>query len=233
MATTEKTLDPMPVVMATWKRIHRLPTTLQLLLRQTHPLVFHIWNNNIDARDEVDCIVRRYQGDLSIHVTHSMTNLGCFARFYAGRKLKDRCPYVIFIDDDQEFDENMVKGFAEEAKPEHVYSQHAWLFKKQRSYWERYRARPDQQAHYCGMCGLVVDTSIFSHDAFFGKCPEKYRMGLDDLWLSFFAHHILGWTLKGSSVRMTTILDAEDTWQKIKGQKTEFLWFLRESGWKV
>jgi glycosyltransferase involved in cell wall biosynthesis len=225
---------PLAIVMCTWQRLAKLPQTLDLLAQQTDQnFTFYIWNNNVEIASDVERYVT--QATLPVNVRHSEANIGGFGRFYYAHELRTQgYPYVIFIDDDQIFDTDMVKNFRTEACPDIFTGWWAWHFVAHGSYWLRRRVkRTGEAAHYVGTCGMIMDTTLFEHEDFFTDCPEKYRLGIEDLWLSYYAHHILGWHLSKSKVKFKAQLDSHGAVLQAWDKKTAFLNYLRKQGWGV
>ena len=73
----------LPVIVCTWRRIERLPRTLELLAAQDVPVQACIWNNSPE-RDRVDAAAAR--AGIPVSVYHSPRNIGGFGRFYLARQ---------------------------------------------------------------------------------------------------------------------------------------------------
>ncbi len=220
------------VIMCTWRRIDRLPITLaQLAAQKGSAPHLYIWNNNPDARAEVDRYVANAPAGLQVQVHHSPSNIGGFGRFHYAKKLAAHYPYVIFIDDDQEFETDTIQTLAREFKPRTIKGQHAFNFITPRSYWLRLPAGRGKPATYIGTCGMVADSQIFTHDILF-DCPPEYRF-IEDLWLCYVAEHHLGWRLRRSHVRMRFVIDTKNQFHGLMAQKTAFLRYLTNRGWRV
>ena len=225
-----------PIVMCTWQRIERLPITLELLTTQScNDFDLFIWNNNSEYVAPIDALVGSREWPYPIAIHHSSENVGGFGRFFWCKKLvgTSDCSHVIFLDDDQEFSSELVSGFLREAAPRTISSRWSYRFVRNGSYWNRLRAKEGEEAHYCGTCGMIMDISLFKDEKFFSECPMRFRLGMEDLWLSFYAQHVLEWRLVASSVKVRTIADERDTYLKIRGAKVEFLEYLRNLNWKV
>ena len=223
--------DATPVIMCVWRRVDQLERTITMLQEQTHPHTeLHLWNNNWRLRHTVDNIVRnaRY---LPISVTHSKRNIGGFGRFYLARFLADRHKRVILVDDDETFTPTMVEDLAAEFEPRSIYSFWAFRFTSPDDYWSRVAVRPGERADYCATCGMVVDTHVFTETGFF-RCPRRFWF-VEDLWLSFYADHLLGWNLRKSSVEFGVDLDGRDQFTLLHRRKSTFLRYLVAKGWKV
>ena len=222
---------PIPVVMCTYQRLERLSTTLDQLVRQEDcNIKLYIWNNNVDDADFIEKTIKEYR-QLEIELYNSKINIGGFGRFYYARKLSDKYPTVIFIDDDVELAPNSLSTLAKEYSPNTIHSFYAYRFKTRKDYFKRVNLDPRDEADYCGTGGMICDTSIFKHEDLF-KCPKQYWF-IEDLWLSYYANHILGWKLYKSGSTIKIIHDNKDQWQMLAKTKTEFLGYLVDQGWDI
>jgi len=220
-----------PVVVCTWQRIDRLGRTLDLLRAQTHlDVELHVWNNNWRRRSIVDSIVSETTG-LRVEVTHSRRNIGGFGRYYLARRLASRHPFVIFIDDDQTFSKTMVEDFMSEARVGTISSYWAFRFRSAEDYWNQLPAEPGSRVHYCGTGGMVVDTRIFREPGLF-RCPRRFWF-VEDLWLSFYASHVLSWELFKSGVTLSMDNDGHDQFLFLRRKKSELMRYLVRAGWEL
>lgn len=220
-----------PVVMCTWKRIALLPRTIELLNQQVNANPeLHIWNNNWEDRKEVDEAVKDAVFPVRIH--HSQDNVGGFGRYYLAKELSEQFPFVVFIDDDQDFDEHALATFGREFKPKTISAFWSFGLTDPDDYWHgRIKPKPGDEVDYCGTGGMVADSQIFTEPKLF-ECPKKYWF-VEDLWLSYFAKHVKGWKLYKSSVDIVAKDDGKDTYRSIKPLKNEFLRYLVDQGWQL
>jgi hypothetical protein len=219
-----------PVVLCTWRRLDRLHKTLDQLAAQRDAAVeLHIWNNNHDGRRKVDEIVAR--SEIPVFVTHSSRNIGGFGRFYLGRELAAHHPYLILIDDDLSFADTMVRDMLREAGPQQISSYWAFRFTSANDYGARVPASPGERVDYCGTGGMIADSSVFLGDELF-TCPHRYWF-VEDLWLSYYADHRLGWQLRKSAVQFKMDDDARDQFLLLWPTKAALLRHLVQRGWQV
>lgn len=223
------------VIMCTWKRIHnRLERTLDLLGSQNDQgFDLFIWNNNALESELVDELVFAHAFDRTT-VYHSNNNIGGIGRFYYARKLANQYKFVVFIDDDQDFDSQFIETFRREASNKSLSSWYSWRFTGD-GYWsDRIRCTPNSAdvPHYCGTGGMVIDSSIFTHSLVF-KCPPQFSF-IEDLWLSYCAD-MLGYTKHASSVNIQFCTDGLDQSESLQMRiaKHEMLIYLRSIGWNV
>jgi len=211
-------MNDIAIIMCTWKRIHRLHITLDLLNKQTNNnFDFFIWNNNINEKDRLDEIVKNSNLNFNLTVHHNKINEGGIGRFMYAKEINNKYKKVIFIDDDQEFGENMVKVFNDNYKDKTI---HSWYsFRTINSYWHRVKVKHLEKCNYCGTGGMIVDSEIFNNDKVF-EIPLKYKF-LEDLWLSYVAENE-GWGLFGVDNDITIIVDNLDQCLPIPHLKVEF-----------
>lgn len=200
--------------MCAWKRIERLPITIDLLEKQTNKdFTFCIWNNNPEIISEIEQIVK--SSILNIEIYHSPENIGGVGRFHFAKR-KDGI--IIFIDDDIEFDENMVNYMVKTYKPKHISSWHAW--KINGGYWDRKQVFSGD-CDYAGTCGMVADSEIFKDPRLFSELPEKYKF-IEDLWLCFFAKYEHGYKIQGCTPGIKAINDNKNQCKNLFKEKNLF-----------
>jgi hypothetical protein len=221
-----------PVVMCTWKRVERLPRTLQQLALQDAPVKLHIWNNNRHEAERVDAALAR--GAIPARSVHSSRNIGGFGRFYLARELARSHDVVLFVDDDQDFGPTMISDQLASYAAESIAGWWAFTFRPdRRSYRERDRVEtPLAPADYVGTCGMVVDPAIFL-DAGLFRCPRRYWFGVEDLWLSYYASHVRRWPLRRSRAELTFVSDDKDIDLTLGATKLRCFRYLLRRGWKL
>lgn len=187
-------IDTVAIIMCAWQRPERLKITLDLLCNQTNMnFMFYIWNNNKNIGEFINSTTNLYQNKLLIQVVHSDVNIGGFGRFLLAEMLIEKHDKVIFIDDDQIFNNNMVDKFLENYDENAIKSRWAWKFNSA-SYSDRVQINEgDVNIHYCGTGGMILPIKVF-------KCEELYRIPqeflfVEDLWLSFIGNHYLSMKL--------------------------------------
>jgi hypothetical protein len=218
-----------PVVMCAWKRIHRLPTTLEMLAEQDTPATLYVWNNNRREANRLDSLLLR--SPIPAQAIHCARNIGCFGRFYLARDLAGAHDAVVFIDDDQDFGASMVTDQLASFAPGSLAGWWAFTYRPgARSYAERDRVEtPLGRADYVGVGGMVADATIFADPSLFG-CPRRYWF-VDDIWLSYYAHHIRGWQLRRSLAQFTFARDGKDIDLTLGTTKIRMFRYLRRRGW--
>jgi hypothetical protein len=220
-----------PVIICTYQRLERLSTTLDQLSEQINCSIdLYIWNNNPKNSQFIVDTIKNYP-KLKIELHNSKHNIGGFGRFYYARTISSRYPAVIFIDDDIKLSPGSIRTLMDEIKPSTIYSFYAYKFITKENYFKRRNLKTGDEADYCGTGGMICDTSIFKEKELF-NCPEKYWF-IEDLWLSYYAKHILGWTLYKSSAKIKILDDDINQWVQLRAMKTTFLRYLINQGWDV
>ena len=224
--------NKVPVVMCTWRRLERLHRTLAMLESQRNVDVkLFIWNNNCLRRKSLDTTIKSYNG-IEVEVIHSLYNIGGFGRFYAARQISDKYPSVVFIDDDQNLEEDAISRLWLEREESSISSVWAFNFTDPIEYLNRSPADPGEPATYCGTGGMVCPSWIFEKGALFENCPRKFWF-IEDLWLSYFANHCLGLNLRKSKAQIRIEDDGKDQAGRLLSLKDEFLQKLVAEGWDL
>jgi hypothetical protein len=223
--------ERVPVIMCTWKRIERLPRTLEMLAEQDTPAILYVWNNNRREAKRLDTLLSR--SPIPAQAVHCNRNIGCFGRFYLARDLADQHDEIIFIDDDQDFGRSMVADQLASFASESLAGWWAFTYRPgARSHGERNRVEaPLQPADYVGVGGMVADASVFTDPALF-RCPRRYWF-VDDLWLSYYAGHVRGWQLRRSLAEFQFVPDWQNLDLTLGTTKIRMFRYLKRRGWAV
>lgn len=221
----------LPVVMCVWKRIEFLPATIAMLERQVGVRAeLNLWVNNTAVAEDVQRLAA--EAAIVVHVTISPENIGGIGRFHAARALAGRHPFVVFVDDDQTFADDALRVLLDEVRPGAMCATYGFQIECPHSYWQRRLPRHGDWIQYAGTCGMIADTAIFADDRLF-DCPERFTF-VEDLWLSYFAEHELGWSISRSSAGFHQIDDGRNQWLTLGADlKSEFLRHLVDRGWRV
>ena len=225
------------IIMCAYKRVHRLQHTIDMLRSQTvRDFDFHIWNNNPDAKAEVDQIVTENL-DVVTTARHS-DNVGPMGRFIRAKEIADQVKHIIFFDDDQDFQPELVHNMIECYEENTITAWWAWHIPDGNAYVRRARIRdsstqPEWPINYCGTGGMIIDPVIFK-TLDLADLPDEYSF-IEDLWLSYVAKYEYGYKLVARQFPIwIQCKDEHALWKKIsmKG-KDNFLQILRakyESG---
>ena len=187
------------VVLLTWKRLSHLKRTLTMLAGQTYKnFDIHITNANLHHSHVVDRIAKNFSHRLQISVTHDGNDIYAFRRFTVGKRLAEKGTEVIlFIDDDVTFPSTYIENALKHYEPETYQSGFAWLFYNKGKDYYKYRTRVfdnNRKIHYCGTGVGMIDAKIFLEKGLFNAPEPAYT--IEDLWLSYFAQHVMKWKLK-------------------------------------
>ncbi|HEU4913847.1 MAG TPA: glycosyltransferase [Candidatus Saccharimonadales bacterium] len=221
------------VIMCTYKRPERLRRTLELLNNQTGcgQICLYVWNNEPKHRSSIAKTVDKYRGNVRVKIHNSAKNVGGFGRFYYAKEISDRFPAVIFIDDDIEMADNALATLVSEYKPHSIASFHAFKFISKCNYHRRVAARAGDRADYCGTGGMICDSRIFTEENLF-NCPREYWF-VEDLWLCYYAAHIMHWSVRASAAKFYCIEDGKNQFNGVADKKSLFLQYLIRQGWGV
>jgi len=145
---------------------------------------------------------------------------------------------VIYIDDDVAITKNHINVCLSQYEPKTYKSAYAWSFYNSgQSYYKGRRKRKDNNEiiNYCGSGAAIIDASIFLEDGLFDY-PEG-TLKIEDLWLSFYAQHVMEWKLMYLNIDVNVAGRDEVALfrqvQKEKINKDVFLKTLVELGWKL
>lgn len=222
---------PLTLILCVYKRIDRFKKTLEMLNRQSDKdFKLFVWNNSADS----SLATRADEYSLGYPcVVHSTgRNEGSWAYVLAARMLCLKSEYIAFIGDDQVFGSEFVSMLKGDAAQKAVVGGFAWKFYPGKGYWDRKRAMPGQEAHFIGGAGAVYDASLFLDPAIALGCPLKFK-AVEDLWLSYYASHVMGWRTYCGQTKTNLVSDAKDQWAGLIATKSQFLEYLRQQGWKV
>lgn len=219
-------MSKVAIIMCTWKRLHLLPYTLQLLNDQTNTKFdFYIWNNNSKIKNDINSIdFSKFK--FKAFVEHYPQNIGGVGRFYMANKLTDKYKYFIFIDDDLNFDKYLVEHLLEEAQPKTICGW--WAYKILSKYDHRQSLKVGEEGDYVGTGGMICPSNIFKNKKLFEELPRKFLF-IEDLWLSSFAKYECGYSLKKSKVNINFIPgeDARNQHFGLGALKVEFYEYLK------
>lgn len=236
------------VVLLTWKRLSHLKRTLAMLAGQTYKKFdVHITNANLEHSHIVDRLAKNFSHRLNISVTHDGNDIYAFRRFTVGKRLAEKGTEVIlFIDDDVTFPSTYIETALKHYEPETYQSGFSWLFYNKGKDYYKYRKRVFdnvQKIHYCGTGVSMIDAKIFLEKDLFKAPQEAYLV--EDLWLSYFAQHVMKWNLRyfpipnvviggGDNVALYKKILKEKRTNEHASDKADFLRLLiRRYRWKL
>lgn len=230
------------VVLLSWQRIGNIRHILSRLSRQTRKdFTVHISNGNLEQADKIEEYAKLFVSRLNITVHHDGNDLYAFRRFPLGKKLAENgTDVILFIDDDVSIPLTYVKDALSQYEEKAYCSGFAWSFQDGGADYYKKRTRHydnKQKIHYCGTGISMVDARIFLEKGLHKAPKEAYK--IEDLWLSYYAQHVMGWKLKyidlpntrlggGDKVALYRAV-AQDSFDK-----ADFLKMLiKDYGWKL
>lgn len=186
------------IILLTWQRLNSLPETLSSLSRQTYKdFDVYISNGNVRKTTLVNKIAKQYTDKLSISVSHDSNETYGFRRFEIGKRLKESGEdIVMFLDDDIQIPDNYLELCLSKYRPNTYQSAYAWTFQEGGRDYYRHRTRvmsEQDPVHYAGTGAAMIDPSIFLEDGLFDVDKRVHK--IEDLWLSYYAQHVLGWSV--------------------------------------
>lgn len=227
--------------MLTWQRLDKLPESLRMLSDQTNKnFTLYISNSNSDEVSRVEETVSLFKQKLSITLTHDSNELYSFRRLHIGRELALKgFEVVLFLDDDVLIPKNYVEQCLSYFEPNSYKSAYAWQFLENGQNYYRRRLRvnnPKSKVHYCGTAVSMVDSKIFLNDDLLHAKADAHQ--IEDLWMSYYADHILKWKLEyipieGLSIGGNDPVALSKVVKRNKNNKAVFLKKLVSLGWKL
>lgn len=232
------------IVLLTWKRINTLKVMLSSLKKQTYKdFSVFISNGNLEQKK----IIERYanyanqSGKMKVSVSHDGNDTLAFRRLDVGRRIaKQGYEVIMFIDDDVIIPHDYVERFIKEYEPKTYASNFAWSFLDGGSDYYKKRTRVTDnktKIHYCGTGVSMIDASIFLDKGIHNAPKDFYPV--EDLWLSYYAQHKLGWNLKYIDIPGVVIKGGDNVAlyrqvAKSKKNKADLLRMLvRDHSWKL
>jgi hypothetical protein len=227
--------------MLTWQRLERLPESLEMLSKQTNNnFSLYISNSNLEEISRVEELVTPFKQNLSINLTHDSNELYSFRRLFIGKDLAEKgFEVILFLDDDVIIPENYVDQLLNHFEPNSYKSAYAWKFLENGKNYYRNRVRIDNansKVHYCGTAVSIIDAKIFLENGLFAVDSEVHK--IEDLWMSYYADHVLGWKLEYIHINNLSIggNDSVALSKLVKRDRTNKAVLLRKlvgTGWKI
>lgn len=229
------------IVMLTWKRLDSLPKSLEMLSGQTNKdFDLYISNSNPDETLTVEKMVEPFKEKINITLTHDSNEMYSFRRLHIGRTLAVKgFDVVLFLDDDVAIPTNYVEQCLSYFEPNSYKSAYAWKFLENGQNYYRRRVRvttKNSKVHYCGTAVSMIDAKIFLNDDLLFTSEDAYQ--IEDLWMSYYADHILGWKLayipiQGLSIGGNDPVALSKVVKRNRNNKAVFLRKLVSLGWKL
>jgi GT2 family glycosyltransferase len=217
-----------------WRRPKSLPTTLQQLSRQTNKnFKTIISNSNPETVDYAKSVCKEYD----VYFRQDLNEKSCFRRFEIASKLNAKT--IIFLDDDVVIPDDFVEKALDLHEPKTYKSWWTWNFNGQPYHFVKDRTRITESgvnANYGGTGISIIDASVFQDKKFFDTPDGAHYM--DDIWLSYFVGHVLGWPIQYLDIDGVELGGADDVAEysriaKLENNKKQFVDTLRARGWPV
>src|SRR6516165_9927094 len=195
------------VVICSYKRVYNMDALLQAFAEQNFAGSFEviIWNNNYEARQELDNIHGKYNSQIDLKIIHSTENFYCVIRLAMASLI--RSEFILICDDDVRPLSGYISTFMEKAKeygPDsvlccrgHVFKPHALNEEEPHRFWTDYEhlsffdeSKSDRQVHFLHADNCLIPKHLMQRALAYPM--ERYEFWLiDDYWLSFVLSHIL------------------------------------------
>lgn len=218
------------VITCVWQRPERLRYTLDGLAAQEYAdFDVLLINNNAALRETVDGEVG---GTDRVRVWHNEENRGPFARIEVMYECRAEYDWFLWLDDDVVFDASLVGEWMKQAEPGTLKSWNGFRFVG--NYWQRENAKPGENCHYLWGSNLLAPAAAVQSVGVLDM-PRDYWLCADDLWLCYYASHVLGLRLTPGRVDVRIDIDGRDTYLHVynHAKKVVFLDELRARGWAV
>ena len=229
------------IVMLTWQRLDKLSGSLEMLCNQTNKdFSLYISNSNLDEVSRVEELVAPFKEKLNINLTHDSNEMYSFRRLTIGKDLALKgFEAVLFLDDDVIIPQNYVEQCLSYFEPNSYKSAYAWQFLENGQNYYRSRIRitkADSRVHYCGTAVSIVDAKIFLNNDLLSAKDEAHK--IEDLWMSYYADHVLKWKLEYIPIEGLTIggndpVALSKVVKRNRNNKAVFLRKLVSLGWKL
>jgi hypothetical protein len=212
-----------------------------MLCNQTNKdFSLYISNSNLDEISKVEELVAPFKEKLNINLTHDSNEMYSFRRLVIGKDLALKgFDAVLFLDDDVLIPQNYIEQCLSYFEPNSYKSAYAWQFLENGQNYYRSRIRitkTDSKVHYCGTAVSIVDAKIFLNNDLLSAKDEAHK--IEDLWMSYYADHVLKWKLEYIPIEGLTIggndpVALSKVVKRNRNNKAVFLRKLVSLGWKL
>jgi glycosyltransferase involved in cell wall biosynthesis len=243
------------VVICSYKRVYNMDALLQAFIEQDFNGRFEVivWNNNYEARHEIDDLYKKYQRQLALKVIHSTENFYCVIRLAMASLI--RSGLILICDDDVKPLPSYISTFvnkSEEYGTEsvlccrgHVFKPHTLNEERPEQFWTNYEhlkfydeTKTDRQVHFLHADNCLIPKELMQKALSYPI--ERYEYWLiDDYWLSFVFSHVLKipiWKIKADDI-LTFTKCADDPKialyhnPKVTEQRINFYIYHMRKGW--
>lgn len=234
------------VIVLSYKRPKAIKTVLDNLSKQTYKdFTVYISNGEPRYSDVIgkyaDFYSKRF--GLNIKIRNDGNELYAFRRLIVAKELAEAGTDIIFyIDDDIIVPDNYIEMCLDQYQEKTYHSGFTWtLFNKGENYYNDRERRWDNlyKLQYCGTGVSMIDARIFLEKGLTDdKTVPHGAYKVEDLWLSYYADHVLKWNLKYIAMPGVIIGGADQValYKRILKEdytKADFLKDLVKMGWKI
>lgn len=234
------------IIILSWKRKANINKLLNMLGEQTYKnFNVHISNGNPPFQKSLRQMASSFSSNYGIKATvrNDGNELLAFRRLLVAKELAEAgSDIILYIDDDVNITRNYVEMCLSQYEEKTYGSGFAWtLYNGGKNYYkDRERIwETDKRPYYCGTGMSIIDAKIFLEEGLTNlKAVPNGAFDTEDLWLSYYADHVLGWKLK--YIDMPGVVlgggDSVALYKQIQRQeytKANFLQDLVKMGWKI
>lgn len=231
------------VILMTWNRVSSLKHTLTQFAQQDYKdFTLYISNGNLDNKivSTINKLVDKFNNRINIILTHDGNSLKSFRRLVVAKRAYEAGhPIVLFVDDDVQIPHDYITNCLSQYESQTYKSGYAWSFTDgDKDYYRNRKRQYDnrRRIHYCGTAVAMIDASIFN-EAGLLNAPVG-AIGIEDLWLSYYADHVMGWRLlhmniPGVSIEGGDLFALHRQYMDAAYTKSDFLKELAAKGWDL
>jgi glycosyltransferase involved in cell wall biosynthesis len=243
------------VVICSYKRVYNIDALLQAFVAQDFAGRFEVivWNNNYDARQQIDDLYEKYKRQLELKVIHSTENFYCIIRLAVASFI--RSDLILICDDDVKPLPGYISTFINKSKEYgsesiiccrgHVFMPHTLDEEMPQRFWTDYEflkfydeSKADRQIHFLHADNCLIPKHLMQRALSYPL--ERYEYWLiDDYWLSFVFSYFLKipiWKIKADDI--FTFTECADDPQialyhnpKVTEQRINFYIYHMRKGW--
>jgi len=192
-----------------------------MLSEQSHEFDLHIWNNNYDSAEELKEIL--INANMQANVVDSRNNIGGIGRFFLAEEVHELYDKIVFIDDDQDFDSDLILEMDKQHSPKTVCSWSSWKINSK--FEDKTRIIAGGNVDYCGTGGMILDASAFTNINLL--IPPTEFMFVEDLWLSCVLKYESNFQLRGIPLNIRMTDDGKNQYESLYEIKNVFWDFLK------
>jgi hypothetical protein len=190
------------LILLTYNRINFFEDLATLIENQTNKdFELFIYNSGPHFKS-IELISKRIFKDVEYNLLDTINDDGPWRKHKLAKDLaKIGYEKILFLDDDIVIPKNYVDILLSQYEEKSYKSWWAWDLDGGKDYYNK-RIRildPSAPANYCGSGVCIIDSSIFLDPDYF-NIPNEETKWIDDIWLSFYAKHVLGWKLSSIDI---------------------------------